>query len=356
MFTVTDHRALNLASNDLMGEQINRILVVDDDPKLIHLVKATLNPGFICEGAESAETALKMIEQDGPFDILLCDIMMGEMSGLDLLKHVKRNHSSISTIIMSGSHTVENVISALRARADDYLNKPFNLNDLYESIQTAMQLRLHPLASQEEVKEHGWNTASRALAMALLTKDHETDGHACRVTRFSLRLGREMNLSKTDMLALKLGSRLHDVGKIGIPDSILRKPASLTQEERLTMRAHPHIGQDLLRRLELPEGAARVVGQHHEWWNGSGYPSNLAGEDIDLPARIFSVIDAFDAMISDRVYRRGRPYEDAALELQLHAGTQFDPEVVAAFMRVPKDDWEELRRVCHTDDHSLATL
>jgi HD-GYP domain-containing protein (c-di-GMP phosphodiesterase class II) len=144
------------------------------------------------------------------------------------------------------------------------------------------------------------------------------------------------------MKALEFGSLLHDIGKIGVPDLILRKPAKLTEEEWVLMREHPRHGQQILRGIQFLEGAARVVAQHHEKWDGSGYPLGLRGEEIDLCARIFSVADAFDAMTSDRVYRKGKPYKDAAQELDDWAGKQFDPKVVEAFHRVPKSDWDEL--------------
>jgi HD-GYP domain-containing protein (c-di-GMP phosphodiesterase class II) len=146
------------------------------------------------------------------------------------------------------------------------------------------------------------------------------------------------------MKALEFGSLLHDIGKIGVPDAILRKPAKLTDEEWVRMREHPHHGQQILRGIKFLEGAARVVAQHHEKWDGSGYPLGLKGEEIDICARIFSVADAFDAITSDRVYRQGRPYEAAAQELDEWINRQFDPKVVEAFHRVPREDWDELRR------------
>ncbi len=157
-------------------------------------------------------------------------------------------------------------------------------------------------------------------------------------------MGRELGLDREQQRSLEFGSLLHDIGKIGVPDAILRKPAKLTDEEWVRMREHPQHGQAILREIEFLRGAARVVGQHHEKWDGSGYPLGLRGEEIDMNARIFAVADAFDAMISDRVYRAGRPYEEAAEELEKFAGRQFDPTVVAAFHRVPREDWDELRR------------
>ena len=190
--------------------------------------------------------------------------------------------------------------------------------------------------------EDAYRSTLRALTAALETRDLETHGHSERVVSYSLRLGREYGLDSHRTKALEFGSLLHDIGKIGVPDSILRKPAKLTDDEWVLMRQHPVHGQQILRGIEFLEGAARVVAQHHEKWDGSGYPLGLTGEDIDLCARIFSVADAFDAMTSDRVYRKGKPYEAAAQELDDWAGKQFDPKVVEAFHRVPKEDWEEL--------------
>jgi HD-GYP domain-containing protein (c-di-GMP phosphodiesterase class II) len=190
--------------------------------------------------------------------------------------------------------------------------------------------------------EDAYRSTLKALTAALETRDLETHGHSERVVTYSLRLGREYGLDGLRMKALEFGSLLHDIGKIGVPDLILRKPGKLTEEEWVVMREHPMHGQQILRGIEFLEGAACVVAQHHEKWDGSGYPFGLRGEDIDVCARIFSVADAFDAITSDRVYRKGKSYELAAQELDDWAGKQFDPKVVKAFHRVPKEDWAEL--------------
>jgi HD-GYP domain-containing protein (c-di-GMP phosphodiesterase class II) len=153
-----------------------------------------------------------------------------------------------------------------------------------------------------------------------------------------------MVLDAEQTRSLEFGSLLHDIGKIGVPDAILRKPGALDEGEWVKMREHPLHGQRILRGIEFLEGAARVVAQHHEKWDGSGYPLGLRDEEIDLNARIFAVADAFDAITSDRVYRRGRTYEEAAVELNDFAGRQFDPVVVRAFHRVPRQEWDDIRR------------
>ncbi len=187
----------------------------------------------------------------------------------------------------------------------------------------------------------------QSLVAALKIRDAETYGHSERVVSFSLRLAHELSLDQKQVKSLALGALLHDIGKIRVPDAILRKPGKLTAEEWIRMRNHPLYGQQMLHGVECLEEASRVVGQHHEKWDGSGYPFRLAGKEIDGNARIFAVADAFDAMISDRVYRAGKSYEVAAAEITQCAGNHFDPKVVEAFHRVPRQEWEELyQQVC----------
>ncbi len=183
----------------------------------------------------------------------------------------------------------------------------------------------------------------QTLLTALQGRDAETYEHSKRVARFSLRLARELSLDRVEMRSLALGALLHDIGKIRVPDAILHKPGKLTSQEWRQMRNHALYGQQLLSGIQFLEGAARVVVQHHEKWDGSGYPSGLAGNEIDRNARIFAVADAFDAMTSDRVYRAGLTYEAAATELNHGAGTHFDPKVVEVFCSIPRQEWERQR-------------
>ncbi len=179
-----------------------------------------------------------------------------------------------------------------------------------------------------------------SLLAALRTRDLDTYDHSKRTVCLSLLLGRECGLDRGRMRSLELGTLLHDIGKIGVPDAVLRKPAKLNDVEWAMMRCHPHLGQEILRGLSFLTEARTVVAQHHEKWDGSGYPLGLRGEEIDLSARILFVADAFDAMMSDRVYRPARSYKAAVAELDSCAGTHFDPGVVAAFHRLARVDWE----------------
>lgn len=174
----------------------------------------------------------------------------------------------------------------------------------------------------------------QSLLFRLRARDVETLAHSQRVVRLSLMLGREFDLNSTELQSLEYGSLLHDIGKIDVPDSILRKPGPLTSLEWKKMREHPLLGMQILSDIDFLKDASLVVGQHHERWDGKGYPFRLRGNEIDRNARIFAVADAFDAMTSDRVYHAGKGFDAAAAELRRCAGQQFDPEVVEAFTRL----------------------
>jgi len=182
----------------------------------------------------------------------------------------------------------------------------------------------------------------RALATALEARVVETHGHTERVVAYCLRLGRQIGLSCSDMISLEYGALLHDVGEIGVPDAILRKAGPLTEEEWIHVRRHVEYGAEILTGIDFLEGAAHVVAQHHERYDGSGYPRGLVGEDICVGARIFAVADTFDAMTSDRPYRDAYPVDEAAKEIIAGSGTRFDPSVVNAFSEIPLSEWREL--------------
>jgi putative nucleotidyltransferase with HDIG domain len=340
-----------------------RILIVDDEVEITEILADLLSEDYECLRAASAEEALARLTES-EFQLVISDITMPGMSGLDMIPHVKELSPDTVVVMISGMQTVESAIGALRLGDFDYLMKPFDLRQVEAVVKRALEHHelvvakqryenhLEELVEQRTVEldkalnslEGAYRSTLKALTAALETRDSETHGHSERVVTYSLRLGREYGLSSVDMKSLEFGSLLHDIGKIGVPDSILRKPAKLTEEEWVRMREHPLHGQQILRGIEFLEGAARVVAQHHEKWDGTGYPFGLRQEEIDVCARIFAVADAFDAITSDRVYRRGKPYEAAAQELDDWAGRQFDPKVVEAFHRVPKEDWEELHR------------
>lgn len=181
-----------------------------------------------------------------------------------------------------------------------------------------------------------------SLLAALRTRDADTYDHSKRTLRISLLLGQECGLDQREMRSLEFGALLHDIGKIGIPDNVLRKPGPLNNFEWAVMRSHPLLGEEIMRGLYFLDDSRTIVAQHHEKWDGSGYPLGLRGEEISLSARVLFVADAFDAMISDRVYRPAKSYDEAVAELDFCAGTYFDPQVVTAFHRFPREHWERL--------------
>jgi putative nucleotidyltransferase with HDIG domain len=175
-------------------------------------------------------------------------------------------------------------------------------------------------------------------------RDDATHGHSNRVVAYSLRLAEAMGVDDPGMLkAIGAGALLHDVGKIGVPDSILRKPDKLTAEEWVEMKKHPEMGFRLLRGIDFLQDSLTTVRFHHERWDGSGYPCGLKGEEIPLEARIFAVVDAFDAITSHRPYSKARTYKEAARIFRDERGKTFDPKVVEAFLSVPPEEWERLR-------------
>ncbi|HEX8266392.1 MAG TPA: HD domain-containing phosphohydrolase [Pyrinomonadaceae bacterium] len=341
----------------------NRILIVDDEPEIRKLLSDFLGDSYECLQADSAESALAEIKRQN-FAVVVSDICLPGMTGLEMIPQIAAQSPETRVIVISGQQTVEDAINALRAGAFDYILKPFDLLQVEAAVRRAAEhfelkvikrrydLHLEELVAErtaeldlalEEV-ENSYRSTLKALVQALETRDFETHGHSERVVTFSLRLAYELDLDAGQMRSLEFGAMLHDIGKIGVPDAVLRKPAALNDAEWAKMRLHPLHGQQILRGIPFLEGAIKIVAQHHEKWDGTGYPLGLKGEEIDLNARIFAVVDAFDAIVSDRVYRAGRSYEEALAEIERCSGKQFDPEVAAAFRRVPREDWETLRR------------
>jgi response regulator RpfG family c-di-GMP phosphodiesterase len=339
-----------------------RILIVDDEAEITSILSDLFESKYDCTTAGSAEEALKILAGED-HQLVVSDITMPGMSGLDMIPHVRSCWPNSVVVMISGMQTMESAIDALRLGAFDYVMKPFDLRQVEAVVKRALdhqelivakqryENHLEELVEQRTAEldhalnslEDAYRSTLKALTAALETRDQETHGHSERVVSFSMRLGEAYGLDGERKKSLEFGSLLHDIGKIGVPDLILRKPAKLTPDEWILMRQHPMHGQQILRGIQFLEGAARVVAQHHEKWDGSGYPLGLRAEEIDICARIFSVADAFDAITSNRVYRKGKSYQDAVEELDAWAGKQFDPEVVEAFHRVPEQEWDQLR-------------
>ncbi len=352
-----------------------RLLVVNDDPEAGSELLELLLKEYDCEKALTRESALARIRSED-FAVVICDIKLASADDFELIPYINFNSPKTVVILTGGQLDSDETIKIFRAGAFDYFPQPFDLAQAQSAVRRAVeqfelkslkdhyQIHLEELVSDRTVEldkalqevEASYRMALKALVQALETRDFETHGHSERVVTFSLRLGHELGLDAENLRNLELGALLHDIGKIGVPDAILRKPAKLDEEEWKKMKLHPLHGQKILRSIPFLDGAARLVEQHHEQWNGSGYPHGLRGEEIDHNARIFQVVDAFDAMTSDRVYRRGTTYEKALEELERCAGTQFDPFIVQAFKQIAQEDWEQLRKHSITENQEISSF
>jgi len=341
------------------------LLIIDDERGIRTILTRYFEEhGYPCTATASAEEALDLVERNR-FTVSLTDIKLEGMSGLDYLDQVRRKDPFLSVVMMTGVNDVDIAVRAMRKGATDYITKPFQLREVALNVEQAIEQRRLRMENEEyrryledKVEERTgelrraiveigstYATTLESLCNALDIRDNETEGHSQRVSTFAVTVAREMDFSDDNMLDVERGSLLHDIGKIGIPDSILRKTGPLTKDEWQIMQQHPVLGYKMLRHIKFLEGPRRVVLEHHERWDGKGYPQGIQGEDICLGARIFAVADTFDAITSDRRYRGAQTFEVAEEEIRNGAGKQFDPEVVEAFLAITKDKWEIVRRM-----------
>jgi putative two-component system response regulator len=303
------------------------VLVVDDGRANRELIEACL-AGINCEIriADNGITALAMIETAPP-DLVLLDVQMPGMDGYEVCARIKdRPRGRLLPVVMiTALDRAHDRVMALNAGADDFMSKPVERIELVARVRAALRLKAlyDELDSVEQV--------IFSLAAAVEAKDSFTEKHTQRVGESARLIGELMRLPESDLDALYRGGIIHDIGKIGIPDSILLKGGPLDMEEQITMHAHPLIGEGILRPLHSGASLRPIIRHHHERFDGTGYPDRLRGEQIPRLARIVSVCDAYDALVNDRPYRRGIAPEEAMEVLHRGAGTQWDPEVVSVF-------------------------
>ena len=340
-----------------------RILIVDDEPMIRNILKTVVEAeGFKADTAQNGQEALERL-QGAHYQMVLTDMRMPVMDGLCLLRHVKANYEDTPVIMITAVADASSAIDALSSGACDYVIKPFNVSDLRNKIFSALERRKLILENkqyqsflerrvQEQTAdlrsalnslENTYSHTLEALINALDAREHETQRHSKRVSEYTLIIARELGVPERDLVDIDRGSLLHDIGKIGISDNILLKPAKLTEEEWVEIRKHPGIGYHILKGIDFLEEAANLVLQHHERFDGTGYPQGLAGENILLGARVFAVVDTFDAMTSDRPYRKALSYQTARDEIARFSGRQFDPGIVQVFLNIPEWKWLETR-------------
>jgi response regulator RpfG family c-di-GMP phosphodiesterase len=340
-----------------------RILIVDDDESVRTLLLRQLSTEpFLCETAPSPSEALGKIRSDH-FALVISDMIMPGMSGIELLKHIQMHDPEIAVIIITGNKDLSIAVDSLRLGAFDFITKPFDLPAISRAVQRALerrQLAIENRFYQEELErkvqertlelnnatkevEESYKITLEALVTALDAREHETHAHSQRVREYTITLAKSLGMAGQQLIHTGRGALLHDVGKIGVPDSILLKPGKLTPAEWVEMRKHPRIGFDILESIQFLAPAAEIVLAHQERWDGKGYPHNLGGEDIPLGARIFAVADTLDAITSDRPYRKARTFSYAFEEIRRGAGSQFDPSVVEVFLSIPAEIWTGIR-------------
>ncbi|MBI5469235.1 MAG: response regulator [Deltaproteobacteria bacterium] len=342
------------------------IFIIDDEEP----VRKVLNTHLVKEGYNVIQSrggkGIFELLRASPFDILICDIRMPEVDGINILEFVRENFGASPVIMLTGLTDAAVAVDAMKKGAFDYIMKPVKKDDLMASIQKALmhrdllvrnrQLELENRDYQmslvqkveERTKELNAKTMELESAYALLktmniqfinvlaetieAKDLHTRGHCNRMRFLCVELGRLLNLSTADLEILEVASLLHDLGKVSVNEAVLNKPGLLTDEERRHMQGHAETGGKILSGIPLMEMVAGIIAAHHENFDGSGYPAGLKGEGIPLHSRIIAVADMCDAMASDRPYRKGRPPEAILEELKRAAGTQLDPHIARLFI------------------------
>ena len=314
-----------------------RVLCVDDDERVRSFITRVLDEaGHEVVEAADADEARRLLAESG-FSAVLCDINLPGSSGLDLLRELREHHPNLATVMVTGRDEPAIANRALELGAYGYITKPFGPNELLIDLSNA----LHRQRSESEARDVAANAVRdahmetlRRLSRAVEYHDGATGAHIERVGEHAAAIGRALGLAQARVELLRGAAPLHDIGKIGVPTALLRKPGPLTDVERIVVQHHTDIGRELLHGSgnDVLELAATIAWTHHERWDGAGYPGGLAGEDIPLEGRIVAVADVFDAMTSDRPYRPALSVDEALSIVAAQSGGAFDPAIVEAFL------------------------
>jgi putative two-component system response regulator len=328
------------------------ILIVDDQPANVLLLEKVLHAaGYHALRSTTDSREVARLYQESPPDLVLLDLSMPHLDGFAVLEQIKKfEHGSYAPVlILTAQADRTSRLRALQAGARDFLTKPFDQVEVLTRISNLLEVRLlhnevrkHNLGLEEKIRERTKELHEtqleivRRLGRAAEYRDDDTGFHIIRMSRSAAMLGEAAGLDQKECELLLHATPMHDIGKIGIPDHILLKPAKLTAEEWELMRMHPTIGGDLLSGSSSPllQMAEAVARTHHERWDGTGYPDGLKGEEIPLAGRICSICDVFDALTSDRPYKKAWGVEAALAEIDRLSGIQFDPRLVQCFRRI----------------------
>jgi putative nucleotidyltransferase with HDIG domain len=318
---------------------------------------------YDCRGAGDGVEALALLDSGEEFDLVLSGLMMPNLDGIALLERVKVTYPDLPVVIVTAVHDIQVALQSLRNGVYDYLLKPFEREQLLATVRRALEnLRLKRendayrtnLEALVAARTKQWETALSNLegayditlegfGDALSLKDAETETHSKRVTAYVIAMARKMGLPKEKINVIARGAFLHDIGKLAIPDDILRKPGKLTDDEVEIVRQHCYLGYKIISRIPFLAEAAEIVYSHQECYDGGGYPRGLKGKEIPLGARIVAVANTLDSMTSDLPYRAAQSFSSASEEIQRWSGCQFDPQMVKVFLEMPDNIWEDLR-------------
>lgn len=310
-----------------------RILVVDDNQDNVVLMRELLSSrGYEVLTAATAEEAQEVIHRQPP-DLILLDVIMPGKSGYELCRELKEDPLTrlIPVVMITGLTDREDKIRGIEAGADDFLNKPIFPEELFARVNSLLKLK--EFTDELENVE----TVLFSFALGVEARDPYTEGHCDRLSHYASELGRHLGLDEESIIALKRGGVLHDIGKIRIPDEILKKGSNLTPQEWEIMRQHPVIGENICKPLKSLRKVLPIIRNHHEHWNGSGYPDGLRGHDIPLLARILQVVDVYDALRTERPYKPALSHEDSERTMTEEAKSGlWDRELVREFFAMLK--------------------
>ena len=340
-----------------------KVLIVDDEVMNVKLLEAWLQPlGYETIAALDGEDAIAKAAHDH-MDLVLLDVKMPGINGFDVCREIRRKNSKAVPIIMVTALDETSVkVAGLEHGADDFLTKPVVKEELIARVKAHLRIKslVDELESWNKVLEDTVKERTRvieeknlqlaesydltldALIGALDVREHETGKHSLRVTFYTLEMAKAWGISGKELEEIAMGALLHDVGKIGISDNILLKPAKLDDREWIEMKKHPETGWKMIQGISFLGRAKELVLAHHERFDGRGYPRQLGGNDIYIGARFFSVADTLDAMTNDRPYRKALTFNAFTEELTRCSGSQFDPKIVEMFLSIPRSRWSEL--------------
>ena len=320
------------------------ILIADDEYAGRETLQSVLEgEGYQLEMAENGMQAIEKAKSLLP-DVILLDIMMPGMTGFEVCERIRNDPqiAEIPIIVLTALDDRESLLRALKAGADDFVSKPFDRYELRARLLGITRLNRYQKLIQERAKLQeanaqlldAYQATIEGWSHAMDLRDRETEGHSRRVAELTVQLAQNLGMGDEQIMHLRRGALLHDMGKIGIPDTILHKPAQLTDEEWSIMRQHPKHAYDMLYRVEYLRPALDIPYCHHEKWDGTGYPRGLKGEEIPMPARLFAIVDVWDALTSNRPYRPAWSEAETLMYIREQSSKHFDPQVVDLFFRV----------------------